>query len=125
VDGGGTAKGYYLRAFEDAFARYLPALKKGFEPTDPPTPPSHNRHTVTNPGKPGQSEDLQPSQKGEMLRMQNPGEANDSGICDAVTDAKGGYRDKEEDSGLYPDEPAKGDGDDYGAGRPHGRDGFV
>ena len=30
VDGGGTAKGYYLRAFEDAFARYLPALEKGF-----------------------------------------------------------------------------------------------
>ena len=42
----GTAKGYYLRSFEDAFARYLPS------------PGVSSRHTVTNPGKQGESEDF-------------------------------------------------------------------
>jgi hypothetical protein len=80
TEGDGTAKGYYLRSFRDAFARYIPAS------------PLSKRHNVTNPGKQGRNEDFEASQMGEFVTDENPRKASDSGVCDVVTDESGGER---------------------------------
>jgi Protein of unknown function (DUF3631) len=67
-----TAKGYYLRAFEDAFARYLPPLQGASKRDHGPTPPFQNRHTGTNAGKPGESEDSKPSQNNNLCGCKIP-----------------------------------------------------
>jgi putative DNA primase/helicase len=85
---GRMLKGYYLRTFEDAFARYLPALEKSSQSANPPTPSSHNRYAVTTSAKPRENEVLQPSQQIEAYRTQNPGDPNVSAGCDGVTDVK-------------------------------------
>jgi Protein of unknown function (DUF3631) len=76
--GTSTPKGYYLRAFGDAFARYLPT--------------SHlsNRHTATNAGNQGEREDLDPPQNSNLLPFENHGKPNETEVCGGVADEKGG-----------------------------------
>jgi hypothetical protein len=75
-----TAKGYYLHAFEDLFTRYLS------------TPGVSKRHSVTNPGKQGQSEDFANVTNSVCDGLENAGNASNSGVCDAVTGKNGGER---------------------------------
>jgi hypothetical protein len=77
---GKTAKGYYLRTFDDAFKRYLPY------------PPSPNRHTVTSAGKAGDSEDSQPSRPEAADSQPSRPAPSNAGHSDGVTVAKGGDR---------------------------------
>ena len=51
-----TAKGYYLHQFEDAFAHYLSTPEKASSFSHPPKTGTSNRHTDTNPEKPGENE---------------------------------------------------------------------
>jgi hypothetical protein len=74
------AKGYYLRAFDDAFARYLP------------TPGVSKRPNVTNPGKQGKSEDFANVSNPVWDGLENAENASKSGVCNAWTDEKGGVR---------------------------------
>ena len=76
--GTSTPKGYYLHAFQDAFARYLP------------TSSSPKRHTATNAAKQGESEDLDPPQISNLLRIENAANPNENGVCGGVADEKGG-----------------------------------
>jgi hypothetical protein len=76
--GTSTPKGYYLSAFRDAFARYLP------------TSSLSNRHTATNAGNQGETEDFDPPQISNLLRIENAGNSNEKGICGGVADEKGG-----------------------------------
>jgi hypothetical protein len=76
--GTSTPKGYYLSAFRDAFARYLP------------TSPASNRHTATNAGNQGEKEDFDPQQISNLFRMENAGNPNEYGVCGGVADEKGG-----------------------------------
>jgi hypothetical protein len=75
--GTSTPKGYYMRALQDAFARYLPA---SFPP---------NRHTATNAENQGESEDFDPPQISNLLRIENAGNPNENGFCDGVADENG------------------------------------
>ena len=75
-----AAKGYYLRSFEDAFARYLP------------TSGVSKRPSVTNPGKQGESEDFANVTNQVCDGLENAGNASKSGVCDAWTLQKGGVR---------------------------------
>jgi hypothetical protein len=68
-----TAKGYYLRLFDDAFARYLP-----------PTPLS-NRHNVTSKAGPSVFADSKTSQEKPCDVSESPGEPCVSAGCDVVT----------------------------------------
>jgi hypothetical protein len=76
--GPSTSKGYYLSGFQDAFARYLPSS------------PVSKRHTVTNARNQGETEDFDPSQIPNLLRFKNPRNPKETGVCDGVTDEKGG-----------------------------------
>lgn len=75
--GTSTPKGYYLSAFRDAFARYLP------------TSFLSNRHTATNARNQGASEDFDPPQISDLLRTENAGNPNESGFCGGVADENG------------------------------------
>jgi hypothetical protein len=75
--GTSTPKGYYLSAFQDAFARYLP------------TSLASNRHTATNAGNQGESEDFDPPQISNLLRIENAGNPNETGVCGGVADETG------------------------------------
>jgi hypothetical protein len=89
VEGGGTAKGYYLRSFQDAFIRYLSS------PT--PTSPSPSRHTVTKPGKQGENEVFADVTNSACDGSENAGNPSNSGVCDDVTagnDGNGGVENK-------------------------------
>jgi hypothetical protein len=66
-----------MRALQDAFARYLPA---SFPP---------NRHTATNAENQGESEDFDPPQISNLLRIENAGNPNENGFCDGVADENG------------------------------------
>ena len=76
--GTSTPKGYYLRSFQDAFARYLPASSP------------LNRHTATNAGNQGEIEDFDPQQISSLLRIENAGNPNETGVCGGVADENGG-----------------------------------
>ena len=73
-----TPKGYYMRAFQDAFARYLPASSLS------------NRHTATNAEKQGESEHFDPPQISDLWRIENAGNPNENGFCGGVADENGG-----------------------------------
>jgi putative DNA primase/helicase len=68
-----TAKGYYLSSFDDAFARYLPH------------PPASKRHTDTNSGKQGESEDFDLSQGLARFSETARDNADDPRGCDGLT----------------------------------------
>ena len=72
-----TPKGYYLHAFQDAFARYMPASS------------FPKRHTATNATKQGESEDFDPPQISNLLPSENPGNPNEAGVCGGVADESG------------------------------------
>lgn len=73
----GTAKGYHLTDFEDAFARFLPAY------------PISNRHTVTTPVNIGDSPLFETSHPGTLLPFENAVPTNKGAGCDGVTVRKG------------------------------------
>ena len=72
-----TPKGYHLHAFQDAFARYMP------------TSSFPKRHTATNAAKQGKSEDFDPPQISNLLRIENAGNPNENGFCGGVADENG------------------------------------
>jgi hypothetical protein len=84
----GTAKGYYLKAFEDAFSRYLP----GF--ADP------SRHTVTSVGKQGESTVFVDGTKSDCDGSENAGNPSNSRPCDGVTAAEAEKAGKEDNNAL-------------------------
>jgi hypothetical protein len=69
----GTSKGYYGRAFEDAFARYLPSS------------PASNRHTVTTAAKLEENGLFQSVTEPACDVLKKAREPNNSGVCDGVT----------------------------------------
>ena len=75
--GTSTPKGYYLRAFQDAFARYLPTSLLSY------------RHTATNAVNQGESEDFDPPQISNLLRIENAGNPRETGVCGGVADENG------------------------------------
>ena len=90
-----TSKGYYLRAFEDAFARYLPAS------------PISNRHSVTRAGKSEESDGFANVTSETCDGLENAGNASKSMGCDGVTFQKPGEA-RSEGYGAVDDEPSGG-----------------
>ena len=68
-----TAKGYYLRAFSDAFSRYLPSS----EPS--------SRHADTSPEKQGETASFADVTGGSCDGSENAGNRSNSGRCVVVT----------------------------------------
>jgi hypothetical protein len=81
-------KGYYLRSFRDAFARYRPL-----------SGPS-GRDTVTNPANAAEIEISEAVTNANCHGSQNAGNANKSGICHDVTGQTEGERGTEGNSGV-------------------------
>jgi hypothetical protein len=74
LEDGSTPKGYYLRSFQEAFARYL-------SPTSL-YPPALVRHAATTPRKPGESEDFAAATSeffGGSENARNPSNSADCG----------------------------------------------
>jgi putative DNA primase/helicase len=91
-----TAKGYYLSAFDDAFARYLPC------------PPPPKRHTDTSGGKQGESEDLNLSRGRAGFSESSHDKGNDYGGCDGLTlESLGSLRAYREGSSNLVENPQK------------------
>ena len=72
-----TPKGYYRRAFDDAFARYLP------------TSGVSKRHTATKPGKQGENEDFANATNSICGGLENAENASKSGFCGGVALQRG------------------------------------
>jgi hypothetical protein len=82
--GSSTSKGYYLRLFEDAFARYLTLA------------PPAKRHTVTARKNPGENESFASVTSETCDGLETAGNASKSAGCDGVTLQEGGMTDCEE-----------------------------
>lgn len=82
LPGDPPAKGYFWVDFVDAFARFLPS-----QPGETPPP---NRYTVTTIENKGDSSLFEPLHGKTVLRIENATLANKNGICNDVTDQKGG-----------------------------------
>ena len=95
--GGTTSKGYYLRALEDAFARYLPGPEASFS-FHPPTSDDLNRHTNTGPEKPGVSGDFASVTDKACDGSENIETTSNSGTCAGVTVKKQGEEGRKEES---------------------------
>ncbi len=71
-------KGYYLKSFEDAFARYLPL------------PGLPSRDTVTNAANAGENEVFDDATNFDCHVSENAGNASNSGVCHGVTAQRAG-----------------------------------
>ena len=95
IDGAAAVKGYYLRTFEEVFTRYLP--RSGISSSQGPT----------NPGKQGESEVFERSDKPSLSDdAKVPKTPANPGFVGPWEDEKGGVRGK---ASIHPD-PAQSSG---------------
>jgi Protein of unknown function (DUF3631) len=95
--GGATSKGYYLRALEDAFARYLPEpAASSF--SYPHTDPNLNRHTGTGAEKPEVNGDFASVTDKACDGSENIENLSNSLACDGVTVQKQWIEGEKEES---------------------------
>jgi hypothetical protein len=76
VDDGSTPKGYYLRSFQEAFARYLPPITSSSS--------ASRRHAATTPGRPEESEGLAAATCEFRGGSENGGNSSNSAACGGV-----------------------------------------
>jgi hypothetical protein len=100
VEDGSTPKGYYLRSFQEAFARYLPPIA--------PSSSSSGRHNATTPGKPEESEDFASATGGLCGGSENAGNSSDSAACGGVA----AQTPSEGETGEYGGVPADPDAEE-------------
>jgi hypothetical protein len=103
--GARTAKGYYRKAFEDAFERYLPPL--------PPETADSNRQTVRHGRNPEVSDHSEPSDRTMSDGSEIPENTSISAMSDGLTfqNAENGGGSLEGHAGRVPNGDAKPNGD--------------
>jgi hypothetical protein len=97
VEGGGTAKGYYLKAFADPFRCYAPS---------PPSTPPNSDVTPSQSPESGRFRGFSAVTNSEFVTAENPRKAPENGVCDVVTAQKGGAQG--ERGAEAPDGPLAG-----------------
>jgi hypothetical protein len=80
-----TARGYYLRQFEDAFTRYLSTPEKTSDFSHPPKTDTLNRHIDTSPEKPGENEVFASDTSNECVGLKKSENPSNSGPCADVS----------------------------------------
>ena len=80
-----TSRGYYLHAFEDAFARYLSEPAETLSSSNTLKSSDSNRHADTNLEEPGVSESFATDTKDERVGSKTPETASNSGDCVGVS----------------------------------------
>lgn len=101
LDDGGRSKGYYLRSFADAFARYLPS------------PSLPTRDIVTNEEVLRENANFTAVTNPNCHEAENAGNASKSGLCHDVTGSEAG-KEEERDNGDPFEGALMGDADDAG-----------
>jgi Protein of unknown function (DUF3631) len=81
-----VVRGYYLRQFEDAFARYLSTPEKTSDFSHPPKSDTSIRNIATNPEKPEENEVFASATNSACSGSENAGNPSNSGVCNAVAD---------------------------------------
>jgi hypothetical protein len=84
-----TAKGYYLRQFEDGFARYLSTSEKAPYFSTPTENDTSIRHHDTSPEKPGENDVFQSDTINERVTLKKSENPSNSGPCADVSTREG------------------------------------